>query len=163
VDVVKSYLLPLLQASLPPQSGPASRRLPKPNPAIYPADATDRCHRHYTFAPVAVSLEQVIENFDKYGMLDEQTAGEPVCTMAGFESEAPSEPVSEMAGFESPARRCLSDRAAIQLQFAGDPTLGPALLTQAYNSLLQLHFEFVHGPAVPTLQLGGPPPQSGWF
>lgn len=42
--------------------------LPEPNPEIA-ADAGDK---HHTFAELAVSLEKVKSNFNKYGLLDEQ-------------------------------------------------------------------------------------------
>lgn len=42
--------------------------LPKPDP-IYPADGKDK---HHTFTELAVSLEQVKANFEKYDLLDEQ-------------------------------------------------------------------------------------------
>ena len=38
----------------------------------------------------------------------------------------------------------LADRPAIQIEFAGDFTVGPALLVQGDDGLLCLHFEFVH-------------------
>jgi O-methyltransferase len=43
--------------------------LPKPETGKYPADAGDV---HYTYDELAVSLEQVRENFEKYDVLDEQ-------------------------------------------------------------------------------------------
>ncbi|MBK7541631.1 MAG: class I SAM-dependent methyltransferase [Candidatus Competibacteraceae bacterium] len=43
--------------------------LPEPNPAQFPEDAGDSHHRH---AYLAVSLEQVQANFERYGLLDEQ-------------------------------------------------------------------------------------------
>jgi Macrocin-O-methyltransferase (TylF) len=43
--------------------------LPPPDPAKYPADAGDQ---HYTFAQLAVSMEQVQANFAKYDLLDDQ-------------------------------------------------------------------------------------------
>jgi hypothetical protein len=43
--------------------------LPKPEAGKYPADAGDV---HYTYDELAVSLEQVRENFEKYDVLDEQ-------------------------------------------------------------------------------------------
>lgn len=43
--------------------------LPKPNPEKYPADAGDTLH---AFTQLAISLEQVQENFRRYGLLDQQ-------------------------------------------------------------------------------------------
>ena len=43
--------------------------LPRPDAANYPADAGDP---HWSFAPLAVSLDQVKANFAKYGLLDSQ-------------------------------------------------------------------------------------------
>ena len=50
--------------------------LPKPDPDKYPADAGDK---HHTFEFLAVSLEQVKENFARYGLLDDQ-----VCFIKGW-------------------------------------------------------------------------------
>jgi hypothetical protein len=43
--------------------------LPPPDPDRYPADAGDR---HHTYAPLAISLEEVQGNFAKYDLLDSQ-------------------------------------------------------------------------------------------
>lgn len=43
--------------------------LPKPNPDAYPADKRDKL---FQFSELAVSLDQVKENFGKYGLLNEQ-------------------------------------------------------------------------------------------
>lgn len=43
--------------------------LPKPNAALYPADAGDE---HHTHTQLAISLEEVRSNFERYGLLDEQ-------------------------------------------------------------------------------------------
>jgi O-methyltransferase len=43
--------------------------LPKPDGVRYPADAGDL---HWSYASLAVSLEQVQENFNRYGLLDGQ-------------------------------------------------------------------------------------------
>lgn len=43
--------------------------LPQPNAQKYPADAEDD---HHTFSNLAVSLEQVQANFERYGLLDDQ-------------------------------------------------------------------------------------------
>ncbi len=43
--------------------------LPKPDPQKHPADKDDPLHQ---FSELAISLEQVRSNFDKYGLLDEQ-------------------------------------------------------------------------------------------
>src|ERR1041384_3856983 len=43
--------------------------LPKPDPANFPADAGDI---HHTYPVLAVSLEEVKKNFERYGLLDEQ-------------------------------------------------------------------------------------------
>jgi hypothetical protein len=50
--------------------------LPKPEGEIYPHDRGDK---HYTHKELAVSLEQVKQNFQKYGLLDEQ-----VCFLKGW-------------------------------------------------------------------------------
>lgn len=43
--------------------------LPPPDEAKYPADSGDQFH---TYSELSVSLEQVKQNFEKYGLLDEQ-------------------------------------------------------------------------------------------
>ena len=43
--------------------------LPKPNPEKYPADAGDI---HHSYQELAISLDQVKDNFDRYGLLDGQ-------------------------------------------------------------------------------------------
>lgn len=43
--------------------------LPQPDESRYPADAGDR---HHTFAPLAVSVDDVKANFSRYGLLDSQ-------------------------------------------------------------------------------------------
>ena len=43
--------------------------LPPPDPDAYPADAGDR---HHTFQELAVPLEEVRANFERYGLLDDQ-------------------------------------------------------------------------------------------
>jgi O-methyltransferase len=44
--------------------------LPKPDPDKYPADAGDK---HHIFTELAIPLEEVRENFDRYGLLDDRT------------------------------------------------------------------------------------------
>jgi O-methyltransferase len=43
--------------------------LPEPDPARFPADADDR---HHTYEFVAVPVEEVRRNFDRYGLLDDR-------------------------------------------------------------------------------------------
>lgn len=50
--------------------------LPKPNAALYPADAQDT---HYTIGFLSVSMAEVQANFESYGLLDNQ-----VCFLKGF-------------------------------------------------------------------------------
>jgi O-methyltransferase len=67
----------LMRAALSAYGDPARRviladsfeGLPKPNPDLYPADANDA---FWTFPQLAVSLEEVRENFDRYGLLDDR-------------------------------------------------------------------------------------------
>lgn len=64
--------------------------LPKPDPARYPADEGDELHVH---PELAVSLENVRNNFEKYGLLDEQ-----VCFLPGwFRDTLPSAPIDQLA------------------------------------------------------------------
>jgi O-methyltransferase len=64
--------------------------LPEPDPEKYPADAGDK---HHTFKPVAVSLEQVKANFEKYGVADEK-----VRFLKGwFKDTLPKAPIEHLA------------------------------------------------------------------
>ncbi len=64
--------------------------LPKPDTSRYPADAKDP---HWSFAPLAVSLEQVQANFARYGLLDEQ-----VRFLKGwFKDTLPTAPIERIA------------------------------------------------------------------
>jgi O-methyltransferase/8-demethyl-8-(2,3-dimethoxy-alpha-L-rhamnosyl)tetracenomycin-C 4'-O-methyltransferase len=54
--------------------------LPPPKPDLFPEDAGDT---HHTISELAVSLDQVKENFDLYGLLDEQ-----VVFLKGFFSDS---------------------------------------------------------------------------
>ena len=64
--------------------------LPKPDAEKYPADAGDK---HHTFKPVAVSLEQVKANFEKYGVADEK-----VRFLKGwFKDTLPTAPIKQLA------------------------------------------------------------------
>lgn len=64
--------------------------LPKPNPELYAADAGDK---HHTLTFLAVSLEQVQDNFRRYGLLDDQ-----VRFLKGwFRDTLPSAPISKLA------------------------------------------------------------------
>jgi O-methyltransferase/8-demethyl-8-(2,3-dimethoxy-alpha-L-rhamnosyl)tetracenomycin-C 4'-O-methyltransferase len=53
--------------------------LPRPNPEAYPADNGNRLYEH---TELAVSLEKVKDNFNRYGLLDDQ-----VVFVKGFFSE----------------------------------------------------------------------------
>lgn len=64
--------------------------LPKPNPQLYPADEGDR---HHTMTQLAVSLDEVKNNFAKYGLLDDQ-----VCFLKGwFRETLPNAPIRKLA------------------------------------------------------------------
>ncbi|SFI86793.1 O-methyltransferase [Jannaschia pohangensis] len=64
--------------------------LPPPEEGKYPADAGDKHHR-YGF--LAVSEEQVRENFRRYGLLDEQV----VFLKGFFEDTLPDAPIDQLA------------------------------------------------------------------
>jgi O-methyltransferase/8-demethyl-8-(2,3-dimethoxy-alpha-L-rhamnosyl)tetracenomycin-C 4'-O-methyltransferase len=64
--------------------------LPPPDPGTYPADAGDP---HHTFRELAVSLEQVRANFDRYGLLD----GQVVFLKGWFRDTLPAAPVERLA------------------------------------------------------------------
>jgi O-methyltransferase/8-demethyl-8-(2,3-dimethoxy-alpha-L-rhamnosyl)tetracenomycin-C 4'-O-methyltransferase len=64
--------------------------LPKPDAERYPADAGDP---HHTFAPLAVSLDEVKANFAHYGLLDDR-----VRFLKGwFKDTLPSAPIERIA------------------------------------------------------------------
>ena len=64
--------------------------LPRPNPALYPADFGDT---HHTMPHLAVSLEEVKENFAKYNLLDSQ-----VQFLEGwFRDTLPAAPIETLA------------------------------------------------------------------
>ncbi|REF35939.1 TylF/MycF family methyltransferase [Thermasporomyces composti] len=64
--------------------------LPAPDVSKYPADAGDPLH---TFSELAVSLEEVRENFRRYGLLDEQVRFLP----GWFHDTLPTAPVERLA------------------------------------------------------------------
>jgi hypothetical protein len=64
--------------------------LPRPNPEKYPADAGDT---QYTSTPVAIPLEQVKANFERYGLADDQ-----VRFLKGwFKDTLPTAPIEKLA------------------------------------------------------------------
>jgi O-methyltransferase len=64
--------------------------LPPPNPSMYPADEGDL---HHTLGFLQVSMEQVKQNFDAYGLLDEQ-----VRFLKGwFRDTLPTAPIERLA------------------------------------------------------------------
>ncbi len=64
--------------------------LPKPDAARYPADEGDKLYAH---PELAISLDAVRANFEKYGLLDEQ-----VCFLPGwFRDTLPSAPFDRLA------------------------------------------------------------------
>lgn len=64
--------------------------LPPPNPNMYPADKDDL---HHTFQALAVSLEDVRRNFDKYGLLDDRV----VFLKGWFKDVLPTAPIEQLA------------------------------------------------------------------
>ncbi len=64
--------------------------LPKPTPELYPADLNDP---HHTFKELVVSLEEVKENFARYGLLDDQV----VFLKGWFKDTLPNAPVQKLA------------------------------------------------------------------
>jgi O-methyltransferase len=64
--------------------------LPEPNPDLYPADTGDQ---HHTHQELAVSMEEVMDNFRRFGLLDDR-----VKFLKGwFKDTLPSAPVKELA------------------------------------------------------------------
>jgi O-methyltransferase len=64
--------------------------LPSPNAERYPGDAGDR---HHEYSYLAVPLEEVRENFRRYGLLDEQV----VFLKGWFRDTLPSAPIESLA------------------------------------------------------------------
>lgn len=64
--------------------------LPPPDEVAYPADAGDK---FYTYAELAVSLERVKRNFERYGLLDEQV----VFLKGWFKDTLPGAPTGPLA------------------------------------------------------------------
>jgi O-methyltransferase len=65
------------------------RGLPKPS-GKYEADANDM---HWTFTPLAISVDEVRGNFERYGLLDEQ-----VCFLEGFFQDTLADaPIDQLA------------------------------------------------------------------
>lgn len=64
--------------------------LPPPNIELYPEDTKDT---HYTIDELKVSLEQVKENFDAYGLLDAQV----VFLKGWFNEVLPTAPINKLA------------------------------------------------------------------
>jgi hypothetical protein len=64
--------------------------LPKPDETLYPADEGDT---HHTFDELSVSLDEVKENFKRFGLLDEQVAFLP----GWFKDTLPQAPIEQLS------------------------------------------------------------------
>jgi O-methyltransferase len=64
--------------------------LPKPDAEKYPADAGDR---HWTYDHLAVSVDQVKANFERYGLLDERVR----FLVGWFKDTLPAAPIERLA------------------------------------------------------------------
>jgi O-methyltransferase len=64
--------------------------LPPPDPARYPADAGDRFHEQ---GGLAVGVEQVKHNFERYGLLDDQVK----FLVGWFKDTLPTAPIEQLA------------------------------------------------------------------
>lgn len=64
--------------------------LPKPDPAIYPADINDK---HHEYDELRVSLKEVKTNFQKYDLLDDQV----VFLKGWFKDTLPAAPVEKLS------------------------------------------------------------------
>jgi O-methyltransferase len=64
--------------------------LPPPDPVAFPADANDR---HFEIEELAVSLEEVHRNFDKYGLRD----GQVTFLKGWFKDTLPTAPIERLA------------------------------------------------------------------
>jgi len=89
--------------------------LPKPDPARYSADADDP---HWTFAELAVSLDEVRANFARYGLLDDQ-----VRFLAGWFSDTlPNAPLEAISVLRLDGDMYESTRVALESLY---PKLSP--------------------------------------
>ena len=66
------------------------RGLPQPDPARYPVDQGDTL---WTYKELAISLEEVKDNFSRYGLLDDQVAFLP----GWFRDTLPGAPINQLA------------------------------------------------------------------
>ena len=64
--------------------------LPRPNPERYPADSGDT---HFKYEELAVPIEKVRDNFNRYGLLDEQV----VFLKGWFKDSLPKAPIEKLA------------------------------------------------------------------
>jgi O-methyltransferase len=64
--------------------------LPKPNDLAYPADSNDT---HHTYSALCVSLEEVQNNFKKYGLLDDRV----VFLKGWFKDTMPTAPITQLS------------------------------------------------------------------
>jgi hypothetical protein len=64
--------------------------LPAPDPQLYPADAGEKFHE---YSELAVSMEEVKNNFMKYGLLDDQV----VFLKGWFKDTLPTAPIKKLA------------------------------------------------------------------
>ena len=64
--------------------------LPKPDETLYPADKGDT---HHTFDELSVSLDQVKDNFKRFGLLDEHVAFLP----GWFKDTLPQAPIERLS------------------------------------------------------------------
>jgi len=64
--------------------------LPPPDSAAYPADTGDKFH---TYTELAVSIDQVKQNFEKYGLLDDQV----IFLKGWFKDTLPNAPINQLA------------------------------------------------------------------
>jgi O-methyltransferase len=64
--------------------------LPKPNDLAYPADRNDT---HHSYSALSVSLEDVQQNFSKYGLLDDRV----VFLKGWFKDTMPTAPITQLS------------------------------------------------------------------
>jgi O-methyltransferase len=99
--------------------------LPPPNPEAYPADAGDP---HHTFSELAVSLERVRGNFDRYGLLDEQV----VFLKGWFKDTLPTAPIHRLAILRLDGDMCESTTDAL-VSLYGKVALGGFVIVDDYG------------------------------
>ena len=88
--------------------------LPKPDETLYPADKGDT---HHIFDELSVSLDEVKDNFQRFGLLDEQVAFLP----GWFKDTLPQAPIDQLAVLRLDGDMYGSTIETLQALYTGSP------------------------------------------